>query len=286
MTPLNRSDEVSWAAMKDGLMSGTLTIIPTYGMLQLGLKNKKFVQSTNWQSRTALVIMPALFMFAYTAEQKLAHKMKELASEEEHKHSTVKWAEKKHKEEQEKQQMARPSIKIDPNMDTEQQLTQLYRQSVVESGVRVVPSLGPHHAIANYWQENPFKILAIAGIPTVAYIFHGRSQKNHLQLQSQLMHTRVFGQFAVIVMLLSLMGFKEYMDTNGKFITEAEASRRVEEMRLVREDLQRKLQEEKQHKASIAKQMEEAHQRDLAEGRIQNKSKKKKKKAVNAIEGI
>ena len=49
---------------------------------------------------------------------------------------------------------------------------------------------------------NPFKILSAVGIPTVLYIFSGRNEQKHLELQSKLMHTRVFGQFAIISMLL------------------------------------------------------------------------------------
>lgn len=62
------------------------------------------------------------------------------------------------------------------------------------------------------------------------------------------MHTRIFGQFSVILMLLSLMGFKEYMDRSGKFITEQEADDRVESMRLAREELLARLHKEKEAK--------------------------------------
>lgn len=62
------------------------------------------------------------------------------------------------------------------------------------------------------------------------------------------MHTRVFGQFAVITMLLSLMGFKTYMDSTGRFITQAEADERVEEMKNMREDLLHRIEFDKQMK--------------------------------------
>ena len=61
----------------------------------------------------------------------------------------------------------------------------------------------------NFWQENPFKLLAAVGVPTVLYIFKGKQGQEHLALQMKVMHTRVFGQFAVITMLLTLMGCKE-----------------------------------------------------------------------------
>ncbi len=63
------------------------------------------------------------------------------------------------------------------------------------------------------------------------------------------MHTRVFGQFTVISMLLALMGFKTYMDNTGKFITQKEADIRVEEMKRMREDLLKRIAFEKQMKA-------------------------------------
>ena len=80
------------------------------------------------------------------------------------------------------------------------------------------------------------------------YIFSGRNDQKHLQLQSKLMHTRVFGQFAVISMLLGLMGFKSYMDSTGKFITQAEADNRVNEMKEMREELLKRIAFEKKLK--------------------------------------
>merc|ERR1712150_38278 len=141
------------------------------------------------------------------------------AHETEHSRKSAKWAEEVH------QKARKNAVTPISEADSEAQLAELYRKSVESSGVRVVPGakLGVHHQFANYWQESPFKILGFFGVPTVAYIFYGKSGQQHLQFQSMVMHTRVFGQFAVISMLLGLMGFKDYMDRNGKFITEAEA---------------------------------------------------------------
>ena len=131
--------------------------------------------------------------------------------------------------------------------DVERQLTELYNQSVANSGVRIVPGdrLGPHHLLSNYWQENPFKMLAGIGIPTVLYIFKGRNEKAHLQLQSKLMQTRVYGQGVVIALLLGLMGVKGYLDSMGLYITEAEANARVEDMRQMRLKLKQRLARDK-----------------------------------------
>ena len=155
---------------------------------------------TNWQSRTAMTIMPAFFVFALTSEHKLNHRMQEVAEENEHAIKSVEWAEKRHRQ--------------STFSNDEQKLRQLYRQSVLNSGVQLVdtPELGMHHRMANYLVTNPFKIIAAIGVPAVAYIYYGRSGKNHLSFSLKILHTRVFGQFAVICTLLGVMGLKEYLD--------------------------------------------------------------------------
>uniref|UniRef100_A0A7S1D715 HIG1 domain-containing protein n=1 Tax=Cyclophora tenuis TaxID=216820 RepID=A0A7S1D715_CYCTE len=163
-------------------------------------------------------------------------------------------------------------------ISTEERLTELYRQSVNSSGVRIVPGdkLGIHHRVANYWQEKPFNVLAAMGVPAVAWIFYGRSGQAHLQTQMKVMHTRVMGQFSVIAMLLGLMGFKEYMDRNGKFITEEDANTRVIEMHQVREQLKLRLQHEKDVQDANAQELAIAHAADVAAGRVSTINKHKK----------
>jgi hypothetical protein len=241
------------------------------------------VQSTNWQSRTAMVIMPVLFTFAVSAERTLDHKMKEMANRNEHIRDSAVWAEKKHAE---NITTNTSSVKQD-SKDTEDQLLELYRHSVAHSGVRVVPSLGPHHKVANFWQDHPFKVLAAMAVPAVGYIYYGRAGKEHLPMQMKIIHTRVMGQFAVISLLLTLMGFKEYMDRNGKFITEEESERRVEEMRQVREGLMQRLAVDKQIQANVDAQVKKAHEEDVKTGHVhEKKGKKAKKQIVKDVESI
>jgi len=274
----SQSAEVTNAAMTDGLISAVLMGIPSTFGVWTGMRYPKFVKITNWQSRTALAIMPPLFMFALASEQKVNHQMREMADEKNHSREVGKWATERQKIEQQHAidvQKQRnivagvgdgestleqavndlPSSESPPanELAADRQLHALYRKSVEESGVRIVPgdSLSIHHLVANFWQENPFKILAGLGIPTVLYIFKGKNKTN-MQLQSKLMHTRVYGQFAVLTMLLTLMGFKSYMDSWGKFVTETEAENRVAEMERMRRDLveriafDRKLDERRQ----------------------------------------
>lgn len=243
LTPSHRSNEATSAAATDGLISGFFTLIPSTAAVYFAMKTSpKFLKITNWQSRTALAIMPAFFMYAFAAEKKLTHKMEEMASEADHTKKVHEWAHANN--------MIQRKDSSKEEGAADRQLMALYRQTVQDSGVRIVPgdTLGIHHRAANFFQENPFKILAGIGVPTVLYIFHGRSDQKHLQLQSKIMHTRVYGQFSVIIMLLGLMGFKSYMDNTGKFITQDEADNRVEEMKLMREELLRRIEFDKKMK--------------------------------------
>ena len=139
------------------------------------------MQVTNWQSRTALAIMPPLFAFGYAAESKLVHRMHEMASEAQHSKHMAEWTQ-QHMLDEHKKQLQRMSTQkilsqhglagqnLAVNADKEdeeyeKEIVSKFRQSVLNSGVRVVPgdSLGLHHKIANFWQENPFKILACVG---------------------------------------------------------------------------------------------------------------------------
>ncbi len=276
LTPANRSEEATAAAMQDGLVAGGLALIPSSAGVFYAMQRPKFIKSTNWQSRTALAIMPALFAFAITSESKLNHKMREMASESTYSRQVSEWAEKQHEEK--KQSLQR----MDTDAALEKQLHNLYQQSVRDSGVRIVPgdSIGFHHKIANFWQENPFKILVGLGAPTVLYIFSGR--KENRQLQQKLMHTRIFGQFTVISMLLTLMGFKTYMDSMGKYISQKEADARVEEMKDMRTDLLRRIEFDKKM-AQRRKEMLRSDERIL-QGTKKDTPAKKKRIDVLAIE--
>lgn len=167
-----------------------------------------------------MTIMPALFVFALTSELKLSHRMHEVAEETEHAIKSVEWAEKQHLPVAARSSSSSSSNKTYSSLTEEEKMKQreelriLYRQSVLNSGVRLVetPELQPYHQAANYIQTNPFKVIAAIGVPSVALIFHGRNNKEHLNFQLKILHTRVFGQFAVICTLLGVMGLKEMMD--------------------------------------------------------------------------
>mmetsp|Transcript_55028 Transcript_55028/g.159317 ORF Transcript_55028/g.159317 Transcript_55028/m.159317 type:complete len:245 (-) Transcript_55028:114-848(-) len=219
LTPKHRSGEVVDSVMKEGLVNGVMVLVPSLGGLAVALRNPKFRKLTNWQSRTALVIMPALFAFGLTSEQKLVHRMHEVAAEEEHAMQTVDWAEQVYK--------ASPE---------DVKLHDLYKQAILQQGhVRLIDgdSLTTYHQVANYVQANPFKVILGIGIPSIFAIF-GKEMMNTSQMQLKILHTRVFGQAAVISSLLGVMGIKATMDQQGRYITPDELESRVQEMQKAR----------------------------------------------------
>lgn len=286
MTTSQKAEVVSARAFREGCFNGAIAFIPSYGAVWAAMKNAKFLKSTNWQSRTALVIMPPLFTFAFTAESTLGKINREMASERDHIRDTTEWAEKKHAQDVRKlaAQFSDDGKKAVEKLNTEVEIINLYRQSVENSGVRVIPgdTLGIHHRIANFWQENPLKVLGAMAAPAIAYIFYGRNNQQHLQLQMKVMQTRVLGQGTVLIMLITLMGFKQYMDTNGKFITQADANSRVEEMRIVREGLLERLNVQKAQKVMMDARIRRAQESDVAKN-VDTKKKKNKKKNKEAL---
>jgi hypothetical protein len=186
-------------------------------------------------------------MFGLTSESHLLFNMKEMAREADHAQKMSEWAEKRVAVES---TMARPTTgeTYTPSsspVDRDLKLKELYKKSVLESGVRVVEgdALKPHHILANFWQAHPFQILLGVGVPAVGLIFHKVNSSKEIMLSQKIMQTRVIGQFTAIVLLLSLMGFKEYMDHEGTFITEHEAERRVADMVEAQKELQYRLAE-------------------------------------------
>jgi len=246
LTPASRSEEVSTKSFRNGIISGSLALCSSGGIVYyLQHNSEKFRKLTNFQSKTALVIMPALFMFGFTSESHLLFNMKEMAREADHTQKMSDWVERRVAVES---VMTKNGETYAPSLspaDRDFKLKELYKKSVLESGVRVVEGdkLKPHHILANFWQAHPFQILLGVGVPAVGLIFHKVNSSKDIMLSQKIMQTRVVGQFTAIVLLLSLMGFKEYMDQKGTFITEEEAERRVLDMVEAQKELQYRLAE-------------------------------------------
>lgn len=209
--------------------------------------------------------MPPFFAFALTSEMKVGQKMEEMASEAKHAKDLHEWHQKERKPQMFRYAAGNSSEHVDTDVN---EMLNMYRKSIENSGVRIVPgdSLSIHHVTSNFVQEHPFKLLTFFGVPSVAYILWSKNHQQHLQVQQQLMHTRVMGQFTVIGLLLTFMGFKTYMDMYGKFITEADMNLRIEDMQLAREHFLEKLEKSKEREKYIRELEKHAVEEEVKEG--------------------
>lgn len=90
-----------------------------------------------------------------------------------------------------------------------------------EKGEQVVASkkssLGLHKRLANHIYDHPYQMLATVGVPVVGGIFAYQNTNAGINTSQKIMHTRIYGQAAVVVMLLSSMAFHDYMAKRGRF---------------------------------------------------------------------
>mmetsp|Transcript_14408 Transcript_14408/g.22228 ORF Transcript_14408/g.22228 Transcript_14408/m.22228 type:complete len:268 (-) Transcript_14408:532-1335(-) len=261
LTPQDRADDATKKATMDGLISAVCMGMASGVSVWYGLNNSaSFRKMTNFQSRTAMIIMPPLFAFAMSSESNLLRYQRDMAEDATRiKDVTTKT-------------YSNASALSEVNrVETEAQLSDLYKQHLrnKRSGIRIVEgdSLGPHHLLANFWQENPFKMLVALGLPSVAYIFHKYNNKQ-IPFQLKVMQTRIVGQFSVIAFLLGLVGFKSYMDANGKFVTEADAIRDIEDIKRMEFELTERLARER----VMQRKMNEVLQEELKKGKSKKSS--------------
>lgn len=77
---------------------------------------------------------------------------------------------------------------------------------------------------------------------------------------------------APYAVLLGVVGFKEFMDQQGQFITQAQADGRVEEMKQVRETLLARLDYDRQQKQKQDDKLVAAHAQDRDEASQKKKA--------------
>ncbi|GAB9467056.1 hypothetical protein Gpo141_00004415 [Globisporangium polare] len=70
---------------------------------------------------------------------------------------------------------------------------------------------------ANFVFDHPYKSLITVGVPFVGGIYAFQRTNTAIAASQQIMHTRIYGQGAVVVMLLSSMAFHDYMVKRGRF---------------------------------------------------------------------
>jgi hypothetical protein len=90
------------------------------------------------------------------------------------------------------------------------------------------------------------------------------------------------GQFVAVMGLLSIMGFKDYMDRNGQFISQQQADERIAEMHAVRTRMKQRLEIDRLHGEEMQQKIAQAHERDVLEQKAkQNKKTKKAYRTLN-----
>jgi hypothetical protein len=117
-------------------------------------------------------------------------------------------------------------------MVSEQVATRLANPQAFVSDVSTgrVSALPVHKRLANFVYDHPINSLIMAGVPAVLTIFMSKSGQTELSLSQRIMHTRVAGQFTVLMTLVSVMGFHDYMGRRGRFLEPWEEELRQKQM--------------------------------------------------------
>ncbi|EGZ10128.1 hypothetical protein PHYSODRAFT_355836 [Phytophthora sojae] len=75
---------------------------------------------------------------------------------------------------------------------------------------------------ANFLYDHPYRALATVGVPVVGSIYAYQHLNKGISSSQQIMHTRIYGQASVVVLLLSSMAFHDFMAKRGKYGEEKE----------------------------------------------------------------
>ncbi|KAG6963515.1 hypothetical protein JG687_00006521, partial [Phytophthora cactorum] len=70
---------------------------------------------------------------------------------------------------------------------------------------------------ANFLYDHPYRALITVGVPLVGGIYSYQHLNKGISTSQQIMHTRIYGQASVVVLLLSSMAFHDYMAKRGRF---------------------------------------------------------------------
>ncbi|GAB9467055.1 Ubiquinone biosynthesis protein coq7 [Globisporangium polare] len=87
----------------------------------------------------------------------------------------------------------------------------------VEEKINERKALKWYERSANYVYDFPYRTLSLVGVPLVGGIYAFQRTNTALAASQQIMHTRIYGQGAVVVLLLSSMAFHDYMAKRGRF---------------------------------------------------------------------
>lgn len=74
-----------------------------------------------------------------------------------------------------------------------------------------------YQRVANYLYDHPYRTLATVGVPLVGGIYAYQATNHAIARSQQIMHTRIYGQGTVVLLLLGTMAFHDYMAKRGCF---------------------------------------------------------------------
>lgn len=78
-------------------------------------------------------------------------------------------------------------------------------------------TLAFHHQIANTLHAYPFQFIIMMAIPTVGFILYENLKVPDLTFSQRIMHSRVYAQGSILLILLPTMAFKNFMDKRGPY---------------------------------------------------------------------
>lgn len=86
-----------------------------------------------------------------------------------------------------------------------------------DEGKKEHSHLRTYQRLANSLYDHPYRTLAAVAFPLVGGIFAYQSSNHAIARSQQIMHTRIYGQGAVVLLLLGSMAFHDYMAKRGRF---------------------------------------------------------------------
>jgi hypothetical protein len=97
-------------------------------------------------------------------------------------------------------------------------------------------SMPIHHKILNALYDNPFTVISLTGGPIAYAVWLEQSKLTHLSFSQRIMQTRVFAQGGILVLALSTMAFRDYMNKNGRFPEPYEFEREVDPKTIIKQE--------------------------------------------------
>jgi hypothetical protein len=74
-----------------------------------------------------------------------------------------------------------------------------------------------HHRLCNYIHDHPFQLVMALEAPLASGILYHQVNLKGLTLSQRIMHSRVYAQGGILLILLTTMSFRTYMDKIGRF---------------------------------------------------------------------